>query len=237
MPPLSKDRLERIYSAVAQRDGDTTPRGRLKAACRACVDLLPVTGSGIMLMAERAHQGTLHATDQRISQLEELQNATAEGPCIDSYNLGRPVLEPDLADQGLRTWPLLARAALDAGIAALFSFPLQLDDTSVGALNLYRDRPGPLTPDQTADARLLAAVAAREVLSLQAEATPGSLPDQIGDLSGDRAAIEQATGMASAQLEIAIPQAAAVLRERARAEGRPLAEVARAIVARALRLS
>lgn len=230
------DRLERIYRAVAQRDGDTTPAGRLKAACSACVDLLPVTGAGIMVMAERAHQGTLHATDERIGRLEELQNAAAEGPCIDSYNLGRPVLEPDLAGEGLRTWPLLAKAALDAGIRALFSFPLQLDDTSVGALDLYRDQPGPLAPEQVADARLLAAVAAREVIAMQADAPTGSLPAQIDDLSGDRAAIEQATGMVSAQLESTILEAATALREFARTQGRPLAEVAHDVVARTLRL-
>lgn len=230
-------RLARLYAVIASHNGDPRPFGRLQAACRAAVGLLPVTGAGVMLMAERAHQGTIYATDERIRSLEDLQNAAAEGPCIDAYTLGRPVLEPDLAGDGLRAWPVLARAALDAGMQALFSFPLQLDDTAIGALNLYRDQPGDLDAAQTDDARLLAAITARQVLAMQAEAEPGSLPSQIGDLSGDRATIEQATGMASSQLNVPITEAAQRLRAFAAQHQRPLADVAHEIVARTLRLT
>ncbi|QBI20100.1 ANTAR domain-containing protein [Egibacter rhizosphaerae] len=234
--PDEPDRLDRIYALVASHDGDARPFGRLQAACRAAVDLLPVTGAGVMLMSDRVHQGTIHATDERISSLEELQNAAAEGPCIDAYTLGRPVLEPDLAGRGARVWPVLARAALDAGMQALFSFPLQLDDTALGALNLYRDTPGGLDDDQADDARLLAAMIARQVLAMQAQAEPGSLPAQIADLSGDRAAIEQATGMVSSQLDVSITEAARRLRAFAGEQQRSLAEVAYDVVNRTMRL-
>lgn len=187
-------------------------------------------------MAARTHQGTLFATDPVIQQLEDLQNAAAEGPCIDSYILGRPVLEPDLAGAGSRTWPLLAASAREVGIHALFSFPLQIDGASIGALDLYRDRPGTLTREQIDDARLLAAMATREVLAMQAEAVPGSLPDLIGDLSGDRTAIEQATGMVAAQIDAGISEAALRLRRAAMDQQRPLAELARDVIARTLRL-
>lgn len=229
--------MARIYDAVARRDGDPSPMHRLEAICHACLDLLPVDGAGVMLMAQRTHQGTLYATDNRIQQLEELQNSAAEGPCIDSYNFGRPVLEPDLSTTGRGRWPLLSAAALKVGIQALFSFPLQLDDTSVGALDLYRQRVGDLDAEQVADARLLAAMATREVLALQAIASPGSLPDQIADLSGDRIVVEQATGMVAAQTRGDIAGAGRLLRRVAAEQERALAEVARDIVARTLRLS
>jgi hypothetical protein len=234
---VTDDRVARIYAAVAQRDGDPSPMHRLEAICETCVTVLPVDGAGVMLMAERTHQGTLYATDDRIQQLEELQNSAAEGPCIDSYNFGRPVLEPDLAATGRATWPLLSAAALKVGIQALFSFPLQLDDTSVGALDLYRQSPGALDPGQVADGRLLAAMATREVLALQALAVPGSLPDQIADLSGDRIIVEQATGMVAAQTRQGIIEAAGILRRVAAEQGRAVADVARDVVARTLRLS
>ena len=234
---MADDRLQRLYRAVSSRNGDIRPFSRLQAVCHACVDVLPVSGAGVMLMAERVHQGTAYATDDKIQSLEDLQNASGQGPCIDAYNLGRPVLEPDLAGTGVRSWPLLAPAALDVGIQAMFGFPLQLDDTSIGALDLYRARPGPLTPDQIDDARLLAAMAAREVLAMQADAPPGSLPAQIDDLSGDRNAIEQATGMASVQLGVSIVDAAQRLRKFAHQQDRAVAAVAHDIVARTLRLS
>lgn len=204
--------------------------------CHTCVDFLDVSGAGVMLMAQRTHQGTLFGTDDTIRSLEDLQNAAGEGPCIDAHNLGRPVLEPDLAGQGERTWPTLAASALDVGMQAVFAFPLQLDDTSFGALDLYRDHPSPLSPEQIADARLLAAMVAREVLAMQADAPRGSLSGQVADLSGDRVAIEQATGMVSAQLDTTVIQAGRDLRAYARVHDRSLAEVARDIVARRLRL-
>lgn len=234
---MSSEGVARIYESVARRDGDPSPMHRLEAICHACLDLLPVDGAGVMLMAERTHQGTLYATDDRIQQLEELQNSAAEGPCIDSYNFGRPVLEADLRSNGRSKWPLLSAAALKVGIQALFSFPLQLDDTSVGALDLYRQTPGDLADDHVADARLLAAMATREVLALQASAAPGSLPDQIADLSGDRIVVEQATGMVAAQTHAEISEAGRRLRLLATEQDRAVAEVARDIVARTLRLS
>lgn len=231
---MDDDRLHRIYLALVHGDGE--PFSRLQAACHACVEVLGVAGAGIMLMAARSHQGTVYSTDESIRALEDLQNVAAEGPCIDAYTLGRPVLEPDLASSGARAWPLLAPGALDAGMRALFSFPLQLDDTSLGALNLYRDRPGHLSTDEVADARLLAAMAARDILALQADATPGSLPAQIGDLSGDRISIEQATGMVAAQLDVHVVEAAHRLRQAAADQNRHLADVARDIVTRQLRV-
>ena len=230
------DPLRGLYRALASGNGDE-PQARLEAVCHLCVDVLEVSGAGIMLMADRAHQGTIYATDERIRLLEELQNTAAEGPCLDAYNLGRPVFEPDLAGEGRRAWPVLAPGAVDGGMAALFSFPLQLDAASFGALNLYREVPGPLTPSEVADARLFAAVAAREVLAMQAEAVPGSLPASIGDLSGDRSAIEQATGMVAAQTGATVIEAARRLRETAREQGHPLADLAREVVARRVRFS
>lgn len=233
---MADRRSKQLYDVVARHDGDLSPFGRLQAVCHACVEVLPITGAGVMLMAERMHQGTAYATDVVIRRLEDLQNAAAEGPCLDAYNLGRPVLEPDLAGSGVRRWPVLAAGAVEAGMRSVFGFPLQLDDVRVGALDLYRDRSGPLSDEQVDDARLLAAMATREVLRMQADAPPGSLPARMPDLSGDRAAIEQATGMTSAQLDVTVPEAAIRMHAFAQEQNRALATVARAIVARTLRV-
>ena len=233
--PAGDDRLGRVYRVLADGNGDGGPVARIKATCQLCIDLLPVSGAGVMLMAARAHQGTIYATDSRIARLEDLQNVAAEGPCLDAYLLGRPVLEADLAGAGRRAWPVLAAGALAAGMQALFSFPLQLDAASFGALNLYREEPGGLTPGEIADARLLAAIAAREVLVMQVDAPPGSLPAMIADLSGDRSAIEQATGMVSAQMDESIIEAAGRLRTFALDKRVPLAAVAREVVSRSVR--
>lgn len=225
-----------LYEVVARHDGSPNPFSRLQGICHACIEVLDVTGAGVMLMAERMHQGTAYATDETIRGLEDLQNAAAEGPCLDAYNLGRPVLEPDLAGPGVRTWPVLGTSAVRHGMRAAFGFPLLLDDTSVGALDLYRDQPGPLDEGQVRDARLLAAMAAREVLAMQAQAPEGSLPAELAGLSGDRATLEQATGMAAAQQGTTVIDAARRLRDHARQHDRSVASIAQDIVDRKLRL-
>jgi len=132
MTEVFQDGEASLYAALARHHGDRRPFGRLTAICHASLEVLGVTGVGVMLMARRAHQGTAYATDDTIRALEDRQNDAAEGPCLDAYNLGRPVLEPDLAGAGMRPWPLLAPTALAAGMRAAFAFPLRLDDTSVG---------------------------------------------------------------------------------------------------------
>lgn len=234
---LGEARPQRLLDSLARHDGDARPFQRLQAVCHTCVDVLDLTGAGVMLMAERMHQGTACATDEVVRRLEDLQNAAAEGPCLDAYNLGRPVLVADLARDGVLTWPTLAPAAVEAGMGSTFAFPLQLDDVSVGALDLFRERTGPLTAEEVDDARLLAALATREVLRMQAEAPDGSLPARMPDLSGDRAVVEQAAGMTSAQLEVSVAQAAAHLRAYAKGHQRTLPAVARDVVARKVRVS
>jgi hypothetical protein len=66
-----------------------------------------------------------------------------------------------------------------AGGRAVFGFPLQVGTVRLGALNLYRDRPGPLNGDQHADALVLAGVAARWVLETQAGAAPGAVAGEL----------------------------------------------------------
>jgi hypothetical protein len=58
--------------------------------------------------------------------------------------------------------------AREARAAAVFTFPLRNGKQQVGALDLYRDRPGPLGAEATAAARTLADVASAYLLSARA---------------------------------------------------------------------
>lgn len=229
--PMSGDRTHLIADAVASRDGQGSPFGRLKIICQVAVELCALDGGGVMLMAERVHQGTAYTTDEKSEQLEHLQNSTGEGPCIQAYMLGRPVFASDLANEENTSWPSLAAGALEAGMGAIFGFPLQLDDTCIGALDLYRAEPGALTTRQAHDGRLLAAMATRSVLAMQEQAEPGSLPEAVEDISGDRASIEQAAGVTAAALGVSVTEAAARLRAHSHKIGQSLPELAAEVVA------
>src|SRR4030095_11329857 len=110
--------------------------------------------------------GSVCTTGEVSALIEDLQYSLGEGPCVDAYNQDRPELEPDLADPVTPRWLASGAPALDAGVRAVFGFPLRVGAVRLGALNLYRDRPGPLTDHEHADALVLADVGAAGVLLL-----------------------------------------------------------------------
>src|SRR5688500_991797 len=132
-----------------------------------------MTGAGIMLMSGDVPRGSVCSTDPVSALIEQLQYDLGEGPCVDAYHLDRPVLEPDLAEPVTPRWVAFAAPAVASGARAVFGFPLQVGAVRLGALNLYRDQPGPLDDEQHADALVMADVAAQAVLLLQANAPLG----------------------------------------------------------------
>jgi hypothetical protein len=106
----------------------------------------------------------------------------------------------------------------------------------IGALTVHRSRPEGMSDDQDWDARAIAGIAAAAILRFQAGAPAGTVGCELTSFVDHDAVIHQATGMASAQLGIPLAEASVRLRAHAFAGDRPLADVARDIVARRLRL-
>jgi hypothetical protein len=194
-----------------------------------------MSGAGIMLMSGDLPSGSVCTTNDVSALIEELQYSLGEGPCVDAYNQKRPVLEPDLANPSESRWPAFTAPVLEAGVRAVFGFPLQVGTVRLGALNLYRDRSGPLGEDQHADALVMAGVAAQAVLAMQAGAPPGELAAEL-EAGGDfRYVVHQASGMVAAQLHVTVGVALIRLRAYAFANDRPLSQVAEDVVSRKLR--
>jgi hypothetical protein len=176
-------------------------------------------------------------TSDQVSQLiEELQYTLGEGPCVDAYQQDQVVAEPDLAGPVTRRWLAFTPPALEAGARAVFGFPLRVGTVRLGALNLYRDRPGPLSGDQHADALVLADVAARWVLEAQAGASFGAVAEELEAGADFHYVVHNAAGMVSVQEGISVTEALIRLRAFAFSNDRLLADVAEDVVARRLRL-
>ena len=100
----------------------------------------------------------------------------------------------------------------------------------LGALNLFRDRPGPLTTEQHADAEVVATVAGRSLITMQTGADHGSLGAELEAGSDLRLVVHQATGVVAEQLGITVTEALIRLRAYAFARERSLTEVANDVV-------
>jgi len=192
-----------------------------------CARSLPVSGVGVALMTDAGPSGIITATDSAALELEQLQFTLGEGPCVDASGTGRPVLQPDLARTAPLRWPVFAGGALDAGIRAVFAFPLRVGAIRVGVLDLYRDRAGPLSPDQLTEALSFADAATLALLHAQIGSPElGAMP-----ALDDRAEVHQATGVVSVQAAVGLAEALVMLRARAFADERSVGDVARDVLA------
>jgi hypothetical protein len=230
---VAADRLSRILAELSA-DGD----GRWSSArlCEVTRDIVGVSGAGVMLMSGDMPGGSLCTSDDVSDLIEELQYTLGEGPCVDAYHHDRVVLEPDLAHPGTLRWFAFTPRAVEAGVRALFAFPLQVGTVRLGALNLYRDGPGPLTDDQHADALVMADVVAHWVLDVQADAPPGTMAEELALDADFHFVVHNAAGAVSVQLGVSITEALVRLRAYAFSHDRLLHDVAEDVVARRLRL-
>jgi GAF domain/ANTAR domain len=203
--------------------------------CATSAALTGMSGAGIMLMPNDVAHGSLCSSNPTSALIEEVQYTLGEGPCLDAHRTGRPVLEPDLAGVGSTRWAAFTEPVVAAGVGAVFGFPLRVGAVRLGALNLYRDRPGDLTDDQHADALVLADVAAEMILLLQARAPAGTLADELARSADLNVVVHQAAGMVAVQLGVSVADALVRLRAHAFAQDRPLRDVADDVVARRLR--
>jgi hypothetical protein len=232
---VAGERTARVWSWIAAaREGDA--QVSLAALCRAAAARLAVDGASVTAVGGPAVREPLSATDELSARLDELLLTTGEGPGTGDFMFGSPMLIPDLTPVTGR-WPGFAPAAVAAGARALFAFPLQNGAIRAGVLLLYRAQPGPLTPQQLADALIFADIALQLVLDSYAGISGFAGYRPLDGLSDGRAEVYQATGMISVQLGVSLEEAFVRLRAHAFAAGTPLDEVAGDVVKRLLRFT
>lgn len=130
------------------------------------VEVIPVDGAGVLLMDSDTEHHFVAASDDVILGVESLQMDLQEGPCLQAYHTGRHVAVRDLAQD--TTFLRFCPAASRAGLGAVYSFPLRLDDRQLGALELYAKSPLDLPDADVVGAQILADVAAAYLFNAQA---------------------------------------------------------------------
>jgi hypothetical protein len=225
--------------------------------CELCVGALPVTGAAITAMTSPDHQHSVWATDEVAARIDELQFRLSEGPCVEAFTSGAPVLVADVAEGVHEKWPVFAAAAVQETVArGMYVFPLRGGPISIGVLDFYRDQPGEFAPPELARALRASDAAFWAVLDARpgARLDPTGAPETAGsgnagpesgadvDVEGwladvplERVEVYQATGMVIAQLDVTPDAALATLRAHAFVHDRAIDAVARDVVARRLR--
>src|SRR2546427_10523205 len=103
-----------------------------------CVEVLDVSAAGIMLVTPEGDLRVMASSSEAMRVLELFELQSQEGPCLDCYRSGEPVLNQDLATVDGR-WRRFAPEALRAGFHSAHALPMRLRGTILGSLNLFNN--------------------------------------------------------------------------------------------------
>ena len=195
-----------------------------------CVEVLDVDAAGLMLAAPEGELRVIASSSARVRGLELFELQAHEGPCLDCYLSGVPVLNADLAEADDR-WPQFAVAALTAGFGSVHALPLRLRGTVIGALNLFHTGAGEMQPADIEAAQAFADVATLGVIAHRASIEAQLVNEQLNLALKSRIVIEQAKGMVAERDKLDLDSAFTALRTYARNHNLRLADVANAVIA------
>ena len=184
---------------------------------------------GLMLADHHGKLRFMAASNDTGEMLELLQLQNSEGPCLDCYSSGEPVVNADLASATER-WPVFAPAAEAAGFRSVHAFPMRLRDERIGALNLFGGTDEAFADHEVVVVQALADIATIALLQERSIARSDALTEQLQGALNSRITIEQAKG-ALAQMAGVTPEAAFQrMRAHARSTRRRLVDVAQEVM-------
>jgi diguanylate cyclase (GGDEF)-like protein len=164
-----EQRLSAVLSEFARTMATDSPiQAILDHLVLRIVDVVPVTAAGVTLISPDCAPGYVAASDASALGFERLQMELGDGPCLLASRSGQTVAVTDL--QVDRQFPGFACRAEALGLRAVFTFPLRHGNHLLGALDLYRNTPGPLDRAAMSAAQTLADVTAAYLLNARARA-------------------------------------------------------------------
>jgi len=226
----NRSREERVVDVLVELGTRTNgcpfaPVEFLHALVTSSLDLLDAAEVGVLLGPPGRELRAAASSNEDAAALELLQCQDREGPCSDCCRSGRPVSSADLTHEEGR-WPTFSRRAVDAGFASVHAVPMRIGGLVVGAVNLFRDRPGRLS---VADLRLAQGIADLGAARLVHEQTVRDIQDRVDHLEialTSRVVIEQAKGILAERLDMSPDSAFQLLRSYARSRNLRLSDVA-----------
>ncbi len=193
-------------------------------------ELLAADAAGIVLGDAKGTLRVAASSSEDAELMELLQLQNDEGPCLECYRTATPVSVPDLNDAA-RRWPGFTAAVRARGVfRSVHALPLRLRHESIGALNLFHSRPGPLPEADLALGQALADIATIGILQERAIRRGEVLTEQLQAALNSRVIIEQAKGVLAQRGNLTMHVAFDRLRHYARSHNLRLTEVARQIV-------
>lgn len=184
---------------------------------------------GITVRTDHGQPYTVASSDELSLQLDELQYAGGEGPCLEALATAVPVFVTDMASEV--RWGPYPSYARQVGARSSMSYPLISGASAIGALNLYAFAPYLPSVDMQARAARVAEHAAGALALALRIAGHGEMIDNLRTALSSRSTIDQAIGILMAQQRCDARTAFELLRKASQGRNIKLREVAAGIVA------
>ena len=145
------------FARAVQQKQD--PDSTLAEIVRAAVELIPGCDDGsISVVIGRRTVSSRAASSDLAGVVDQIQESTGQGPCLDAAYVHETVRVTDMATD--TRWPVFAPLALAAGAAGMLSCQLYVEGDDLGALNLFSRTAGGLDEESEHIALMFAAHAA-----------------------------------------------------------------------------
>jgi hypothetical protein len=230
--PDARDPREAALTLVEAASADPSLEGTARSLERLCRTLSAELGlSGVVVRLASDDTGpTVVVPQGDSSRLAELEVTAGEGPAGTARALGRPMLVSELEGASGADWPGFRLAAGEAGVVAVFAFPLVVGAVSLGTLELFARRTGRLSRGDLALVHAFAELAIESILDDGLVVTDGGLSPSLARAFDHHAEIAQAQGMVMVDLGVPLAEAMVRLRAHAFAVGEPLLTLARRVI-------
>jgi GAF domain-containing protein len=230
MPTVSAQRLAEVFVEVADTLVDEFDVIEfLQLVSVRTAELLGAGAVGLLLADQHGELQFMAASNEEAKLLELFEVQHREGPCLEVFQSGTPVITPDLSSEAER-WPLFVPRALAAGFVSVYAVPMRLRGEVIGALNLFSREPGQLAADDVRIVQALVDVATIGLLQERAIRRGEVLTEQLQGALNSRVVIEQAKGALAQIRRISVDEAFTLMRRYARRNGRRLSDVAQTVV-------
>jgi len=231
MTTVSPQRLATIFVEVADTLVDEFNLvGFLHTLTARTARLVDAAAVGLMLADQRGLLEFVAGSDENVRLVELFQLQNQEGPCLEAFRTGVPVINVDLNEAAGR-WPRFAPRAAMAGFQSVHAFPLRLRAQVIGALNVFGDvKGGNLDEGDVPIIQALADVATIGLLQERSIRRGEVLTEQLRSALTSRIVIEQAKGVIAQATAVSVDEAFAAIRAYARRHNHRLADLSHTIV-------
>jgi GAF domain-containing protein len=232
MTTVSTQRLAAIFVEVADTLVDEFDLiDFLHLLTDRAASLVDAAAAGILLADPRGRLEFMAGSNENAKLLELFQLQNHEGPCLEAFQSGQPVINVDLGAAAGR-WPKFAPRATALGFQAVHAFPLRLRQQVIGAMNIFGGaRGGDFEDTDVTVMQALADVASIALIQERTIRRGEVLTEQLQGALNSRIVIEQAKGAVAQARGISVDDAFASIRSYARRNNRRITDVAHAIAA------